>query len=475
MKQIFQAVVIGLGPAGMAAAIELARAGVKTAVIDEDPAPGGQVYRQPPSDFQPSDYAAPGPRKSAGSEMIQRFNQIKPQLTILDQAQVWGVSDPSGLSLIHRGRPLELGFEKLVICEGARERILPFPGWTLPGVMTAGGIQKMLSHQRLLPGRRVLLSGSGPLQISVAAALARAGAKIVGLCEAVTAKAGWWLIPALLGQGINIREALSYLAVLRRHSVPIRRPLAIISAGGGHRLETATIARLDREWRPIPGTEQTIEVDLVGLGYGFQPSARLTRLFGCRHVYDLQQCSLLPETDRMMRTSRRNIYAAGDCTGIGGADLSAIEGQLAGLDLAGSLGRLSPDDLAPRVNKARKARQKAQRYASSLNSIFYPRPGYFSVIDRQTVICRCEGVTAGRLWDEVAQGRQSLVELKPSRIAMGSCQGRICESIVTELLRLKGVDADQIGHLHLRPPISPIAINVFDTRGPIKNMESNLD
>lgn len=460
-KTGFEAVVIGLGPAGMAAAVELARAGVRTAVIDDNIAPGGQVYRQPPAEFGPGGEEVTGPRHRAGRRLLESFNRHSSELRVLEQSLVWGPCGSSGLSLIKDGRPMEIGFEELILCEGARERVLPFPGWTLPGIMTTGGLQKMVTGQRVLPGRRVLLSGSGPLQLSVAASLVWAGAEIAGLCEAVTARTGWRLIPALLGQSLVAREALSCLAQLRRGGVAIRRPRAIISAAGEGRVEEARTARLDSDWRPIPGTEEVHGVDVVGLGFGFQPSARLTRLMGCDHVYDAAQWALRPETDRMMKTSRGNIHAAGDGVGIGGADMAEVEGRLAGVDAALALGRLSKWAAARKTDRLLRKKRGINRYSAALNSVFRPRPGYFSVIDRQTVICRCEGVTAGRLWDEMESGCRTLVDLKPCRIAMGPCQGRMCESIVTELVRLTGARPDEIGHLHLRPPVSPLPISAF--------------
>ena len=458
----FQAVVVGMGPAGLAAAIELAQNGVQTAIMDQAQSPGGQVYRQPPGEFAIGQNAALNPRKLAGRMLLEQFGRVAPRLNVIKEATVWGSFEPHSLSLLRNGNLTDLRFNILIICEGAKERVIPFPGWTLPGVMTTGGLQKMLTNQGLLPGRRILLCGSGPLLMAVGASLARAGGGVVSLCEAASLAALLSLLPQLIRQKGLLGESRSYLAALCKGRVPVRPGWAVIAAHGDERVRAATICRVDKDWRPIGGTQRTLDVDAVAVGFGFQALSRLTRLCGCRLVYDLASRSFKPKTDSFQRTSRPEIYTAGDAAGIGGAAMAEIQGRIAGLHGAFTLGKLSRDSFDAKAGPWLKHRRNTQRYVDRLDRIFTPRDGIYEIMDQDTLICRCESVSAGRVWEYAAEGHPTLVKLKSSRLAMGPCQGRGCESIAVEMLRLKGVDPNQIDPLGLRPPLSPIPLAVFE-------------
>jgi D-hydroxyproline dehydrogenase subunit alpha len=310
MPQQFEALIIGLGPAGMAAAIELARQGVHVAVVDENPEPGGQIYRQPPGDFVIEDKSIFGVRYRVGQDIIRQFNQLRDKITIFSDTMAWGFFEGTTMALEHGGHMELVEFDKLILCEGAMERSIPFPGWTLPGIMTAGGLQKMIKYQRLLPGKRFLLSGASPLQLSVAASLVKDGAEVVALCEATGLKDSLKLVPEIIRQKGLFKEAVSYLFPVLKKSVPILRPYSVVSASGDNRVRQATIARLDEDWAPIAGTEKTFDVDIISIGYGFLPVARLARLCGCAHAYDPVLKSWKPKTDIFMQTSVANIVNA---------------------------------------------------------------------------------------------------------------------------------------------------------------------
>ena len=455
MKQDFEAVVVGLGPAGMSAADALAANGIKTAVIDDQPAPGGQVYRQPPALFGEPSRKISRRTDTAGARLLARLKRIGPNVSFFPRASIYGCFNDHELAVVQDDELLDIGFRKLIICEGALERTIPFPGWTLPGVMTAGGLQRLLKQQGVLAGRRILLAGSGPLLVLVAAGLAAAGASRVWLCEAAPVGETLRFIPAVLRHRAIWPEVAACLPPFWQRRVHLRQPWGILRATGSHRVESATIARLDATGTPIPGTENLLRVDAVGINHGFLPRNRLTRLAGCRHRYLETRRAWHPVTNRYGLTTRDDIYAAGDGAGIGGAHLAALQGRIAGLHAAAMLCRRTPDR---HLQALLKDTEPLKRYADALFRCFGLRSGLFQIIDRDTTICRCEGVTAGRIWDAAQTGRRKLVEFKPTRMAMGPCQGRICETIVTEMLCQRGITPIEQGQLSIRPPLSPLPI-----------------
>ena len=462
MDSEYQAIVLGMGPAGMAAAMELVRNGIKTAIIDQAQSPGGQVYRQSPREFSGAFKTTSNPRKLVGKALIREFNRIEGGLGVIGDATVWGAFDPGRLSLLHKGELFDLGFQKLIVCEGARERAIPFPGWTLPGVFSVGGLQKMITNQGLVPGKRVLIAGSGPLLMAAGATLIKAGGKAAGIYEAASISDMMPLMPQLFRQKGLIKETLFYMSALLSGRTPVRSGWVVTRAHGDGRVREATVCRVDRDWRPVAGTERTIEVDAVAVGYGFQAMCRLVRLFGCGLEYDPVAHALKPVTDKFQLTSRPGVYAAGDGAGIGGASMAEIQGRIAGLHAAYALDGINRDGFEGSVRPWMERRQKLGAYARVLDRVFTPKDGIYAVMDRDTIVCRCEGVSAGKIWDRIDEGSRNLLKLKPSRLAMGPCQGRGCESIALEMLRLRGVDPEQTDSLGFRPPLNPLPISILE-------------
>ncbi len=460
MTRRFQAVVVGMGPAGMAAAIELGRAGVSTALIDQALSPGGQVYRQPPEGFRMPPGSARS-RERRGKALLKELSQSGASVRFFHGAVVWGAFEPGILNVQSGGRNLEVGYERLVVGEGAQERVIPCPGWTLPGVFTIGALHKMISSQGIMPQGRVLLAGSGPLLIGAGAALARAGARLTGWFEAAS-----FLNWVSLGAGMLrwprlIPESVSYLKEMFLKGVSLKFGWGLKSVSGAERVREATVVRLDPAGAPIPGSERSMPVDAVGIGFGLQPSVRLARLLGCRTEYDWKTRCFVPATDPWGQSSRPGIYLAGDGAGVGGADWSEVQGRLAGLHAADCLQR--PDgNLLDRVSrKWVHAKGKLEPYLVQYHKVFTPQDGHYRSIVPETVVCRCEGVTAGDLLRRIRLGERDLTALKPTRLGMGPCQGRGCEAIAAELLRVDGVPRECLKPLNLRPPLTPMPLSAF--------------
>lgn len=460
MKHRYQVIIVGAGPAGLAAAIELGRAGVPTALIDQSLHPGGQVYRQPPEGFHlPVGLARSRHRR--GEALKRELGQIRSVLSFFHGAVAWGAFSPGSLSVERSGRMFEVEYERLLICEGAQERIVPCPGWTLPGVFTLGGLQKMATSQGIVPRGRVLLAGSGPLMLAAGAALANAGIKLAGWYEAVPMVNWLGLASGMLKWPRLSQEALGYLRALLLGGVKPRFGWALLRLCGDDRVREATLIRLDRSGAPLAGSEKKLPVDAVAIGFGLQPAARLSRLTGCRATYDPSRRCFSPVAGHWGESSQPGVYVAGDGAGIGGADWSEVQGRLAGLHAAWSLQHINRKELEDWSSRWRRDRRRLESYLKRFHRIFTPGEAHYRRIPPETVVCRCEGVTAGELQSRMKLGERDLTALKPTRLGMGACQGRGCEGIASELLRLEGVPVQNLTPLNLRPPLFPIPLSSF--------------
>jgi D-hydroxyproline dehydrogenase subunit alpha len=498
-----EVVVVGAGPAGVAAALAAADAGASVLVIDAGRAVGGQFNRQLPAEFK----ARRPERLQHGwsAFAVQRDRLAKhSRITHLAESSVWAFEQGNRL-WVQRGPADGVGREvfavdatAVVLATGAYDRVLPFPGWDLPGVYSAGAAQALAKGQRIAVGKRVLVAGTGPFLLPVAESLIGVGAQVVGLLEANTLKTvrkGWSTDP-LVATG-KFREALGYGVLLARHRIPLRHGWTVIAAHGEDHVEAVTIARLDPDWKPIPGSERRIEVDAVCLGFGF--TAQLELAVSAR-------CQLTTGPDggpavtvhANQQTTTPGVFAAGELTGIGGADLASAEGRVAGTAAAhhalaagrtatgadpvqppqtttggtpGS-GGFSPvvtggnQPLAgiPPVGAADVADVvKRRRFAQALARAYPVRAGWKSWSTRETVVCRCEEVTRGDIEGAVVErGVQDGRGLKlTSRAGLGLCQGRVCSRTVAALAAGQ-YDVPAAGHGDVPEPEMkrPIAVPV---------------
>jgi thioredoxin reductase/bacterioferritin-associated ferredoxin len=341
------------------------------------------------------------------------------------------------------GAPGRVRARAIVLATGAYDRPLAFPGWTLPGVLTAGGAQALAKGQGVLPGRRVLLAGAGPFLLPVATELAARGAEIVAVVEA-TRRRDW--LAAAPRMAAYPGRLVDYAAYRRR----VRRVVwghVIVRADGDERVRTATIAAAGAGWAPRPQTERTFEVDAVCTAYGFLPAVELARALGC----ELLGRAVAHDAD--MRTTVPGVFVAGEAAGVGGADLARVEGELAGLAAAGHAG-------GDGMRRLRRRRARLAGFAELLADLFDPRPGVLALAAADTPLCRCEDVTAGAIDAAVAHGATTLSALKiVTRCGQGPCQGRICESLVAERART----AERFSP---RAPLRPIAVSALIDAAP---------
>ncbi len=455
MPEVIELAIIGAGPAGLAAAAEAADLGVPITLIDSFSRPGGQYFKQTPAELggTPDTHARPLFERAARDD-----------IRVIAGTAVWGVfPEESGYLLClygPPGTPRRLRAKRLILAPGAHDRPAPFPGWTLPGVLTAGGALALVKHQRLLPGRRILLSGSGPLQLVLAQHLLEAGAEVVAVLEANPFPwHGWRHARAAWGQWERLNEGWSAWRAMRKAHTPYRWGHLVRRAEGDGQVERALIG-------PVQGgVLDTVAVDTICLGHGFTPSIQLARQAGCQHRYDPDQRVYLPVRDERLQTTLPGVFVVGDGAGIGGKDVAEWEGRLAALSAVKQLGRtVAPD----RVSAVQRELAHQRRLAAALLAMFPASAHLGELLTDDTVLCRCEEITVGEMRRAVAEGATSLNAVRMvTRAGMGRCQGRMCGGPMLELLaRELGQPAEALGQVTPRPPVVPIPLEgLLETEG----------
>ena len=448
MAESIQLAVIGAGPAGLGAAIEAAELGLPVTLIDAAPLPGGQVYKQTPLAFRAT------PEKN-GRRLLDRLDRA--EVRLLMDTLVWGIfAEPDGhLLCLHgpAGTPRRLLAQRVILAPGAHDRPLPFPGWTLPGVMTAGAALNLVKHQRVLPGRRILLSGTGPLQLVLAGHLIDAGAELVGILDLNGfPKSGWRHLGTVWGQWERLGEGWRAWRTLRSAGKRIRWGHTVFQAQGDGQVERAVIGPLDGS-RP-----QVVNADVICLGYGFTPATQLSHQIGCEHRYQADQRATIPIRDAWLQTTVKGFFVAGDGAGIGGKDTAYNEGRLAALGAARTLGQEIERD---RISQVRRELARQQRFANALSALF-PQPSWGDdLLTDDTILCRCEEVTVADIRRVIDEGANTVSAIRRlTRAGMGRCQGRMCGRPVGALLaRQLGRPMEEIAYATPRPPIMPVPID----------------
>lgn len=408
----FEIVIVGAGPAGIAAACAAAQSGKRVAIVDDTPWLGGQIWR--------GQSAKPSvPQAKAWLEKLRASN-----VAILSETGVVAALRPGVLLAEQPQGAFEIHWEKLVLATGARELFLPFPGWTLPDVMGAGGLQALVKNGWPISGQRVVIAGSGPLLLAVAEGVRKAGAKILSINEQAALGDALKFLPALLlepkkiWQGIQIKSQL--LGVPQRHGVwPLR-------AEGEEMLRRVVLTDGKRTW--------TEECDVLACGFGLVPNVELPLALGCALENDFVR------VDDRQQTSVEKIFCAGEPTGIGGVDSALIEGQIAGHAAAGAL---------EKSEQLHDQRAMWHQFRSALAEAFALRPEVLKLAADDTLICRCEDVTLGRV-KQCDGWRDAKLQ---TRCGMGACQGRICGAALKQILgwKLESV----------RPPVLPARVESF--------------
>ncbi|MFI8961679.1 FAD-dependent oxidoreductase [Streptomyces sp. NPDC053493] len=453
--------VVGAGPAGLAAAVTAADLGLSVVLLDAGAGPGGQYYRRPAAGLGAARPQALHHDWTAFTTRLRRLrdHEAARRVTCLTGTHVWTVlpghghdhgTGPGdgdgtgaaggdrrgvgGASWTLHARTTRDGEDTattvtaraVLLATGAYERQLPFPGWTLPGVLGAGGAQAMLKSGLVLPGRRVVVAGSGPLLLAVAASLASAGARVPAVVEAGAYTAYSGHAPTLLRNPAKLLEAARFGAALARHHTRLLTRHAVVAAHGTDRVEAVTVARLDRDWRPLPGTARRVPCDAVAVGHGLVPELSLATALGCATRQSPDGTVALALSDDQ-RTSVPGIWAAGETGGIGGAQLALVEGELAARAIAGA----APGTLASLGRR----RDRLRAFAAAMAAAHRPGEGWTDWLRADTDVCRCEEVSVGAVREAAGElGAHDARTVKLlTRAGMGWCQGRMCGPAVAAL------------------------------------------
>ncbi|WP_336208936.1 NAD(P)/FAD-dependent oxidoreductase [Nonomuraea sp. LPB2021202275-12-8] len=414
--------VIGGGPAGVAGALTAALHGLRVALVDSGARLGGQYFRHPS--------AAPHPSTRGFDRFLRQARALEERGDVLPGHQVWTVTGQAGGELaVHcvtrddagHERPVTIRCRRLLIATGAHDRPLPFPGWDLPGVLTAGGAQALLKGDGVVAGRRVVVAGTGPFLLPVAAGLAAAGARVAGVFEA-GGGLGLARHPVLaLGRA---GEAAAYGLSLARRRVPYLTRQAVIAAHGERELEAVTVARLDTNWNVL--ATRRVACDTLATGYGFVPQIELGVQLGCDTRRDTDGSPVLA-VDGRQHTGVDGVWAAGEPTGVGGWRLAELEGRIAGLAIAAHAGGHGSDADRAVPGVLLRRRQRMRAFATALLEAYPVKPGWQGWLRDDTLVCRCEEVPLARLREAQELGATDARSIKLlSRAGMGWCQGRIC-------------------------------------------------
>ena len=428
--------VLGAGPAGTGAAVAAAAAGRSVLLIDEAPAAGGQIYRKTPDTLLPArpDAGDTDPDRRAGDDLRRVLDGSGVRTAF--GWRVWSaIPDQRGFRLdaVGADAPHAVEAKALLIATGAFERVLPFPGWTTPGVFGLAAATTMLKSQRISPGTHVVVAGAGPLLAAVAAGVLKAGAEVAAVVD-LNGPAQWLaaapdlaLRPRLAAQGAG------WVLRLLRARVPLRFGATVTRAIGDERLEAVEIASIDRLLRRRSvAAPVRIEADALCIGHGLAPSTELPRLMRAECVFDRARGGWRPQTDMFGRTSIQGLYVAGDAAGILGGQAALLGGGTTGATIAADLRGATP------VSRASWVGWRARRFGAAMTGLTATSPAVAARMPAETVVCRCEDVTRAEIDAGYDAGARDVNQLKHfTRCGMGPCQGRSCGEAAAELLALR--------------------------------------
>jgi NADPH-dependent 2,4-dienoyl-CoA reductase/sulfur reductase-like enzyme/bacterioferritin-associated ferredoxin len=454
--------IVGGGLAGAAAADVLGRHGARVLVLDDNLRPGGQYLR--------------GGRRSGGawSDRVRRRGlsliEHLPESTvaIASRAEVLGIE--AGFELLvadGNGNLWSVKCERLLLATGARERFMPFKGWTLPGVLATGAVQILIKQSGILPARKTLVAGAGLFLTAAARDIQKSGGRV----PAVLNEASFFQqvpAPALLArQFAKFAQGLGMLARLRLAGACICNSSRLLAARGDGGLREVVAARVDPNGNVIPGSESVYRAGSLAVGFGFTANLELAQLAGCGLAYNSGLGGWVVKVDEDLETSVDGIHAAGEITAIGGAAKSLTEGRLAGLGILRRMGLLKPHEMREEISALKKLRQHQMRFARYFNSQYtFPREylaNWVRGLPDDLPVCRCEGVNLGAVRRAVAEGFDTPAAVKKAtRCGMGICQGSTCKSILLDVLAaLTGNPLSHISLPSVRMPVKPVYLGTL--------------
>jgi NADPH-dependent 2,4-dienoyl-CoA reductase/sulfur reductase-like enzyme len=459
--------VVGAGPAGMAAAITARRHGIDVMVIDDQMMPGGQIWRS--VEAAATRDAILGSSYIEGRKVAEAFRASGANYQ--PGAQLWQI-EPGFRAFVTRDRRAQIIEAKAVIlATGAQERPVPFPGWTLPGVLTVGAAQILLKSSGQIPAGPVWIAASGPLPLLYAVQLLRAGGQVAGYLD--TTPVGQWRaalrhVPGAFRAAAEVAKGFGWVATLRASKARVIRDVIEIEALGREQVEAL-------RYRTGSGKPVTVAANTLLVHEGVVPSIHVALSVDCEVVWNADQDSYAPTVDSWGESSKPNLFIAGDGAGIAGAKAAQLRGELAALGVALKLGRMSGTDAAIAARSVRRKLNRELALRPFLDTLFKPRPQVFAPTD-QTIVCRCEEVTAREIRAMAAVGRPGPNQVKAAtRAGMGPCQGRQCGYTVTRILAAaQSRTPREVGFFHIRPPLKPVTLGELASLNQAESLETLL-
>lgn len=445
--------ILGAGPAGLAAATRARAVGLSVAVLDEQAAPGGQIWRAVEVLARAGRAAGLGPDYSAGQEAVAACRASG--ATLMPGHQVWAIEKGWVVHTLSDGTPGRITADRLLLATGAQERPVPVPGWTLPGVLTVGAAQILLKSAGQIPDGPVWIVGSGPLPMLYASQLLAAGGTIAGVLD--TAPRPDLLrvaahLPGALGAYDTLLKGLRLLWARRSAPYPVISSIASVAIEGGTAVEAI-------RYRTSDGEERLVETQTVLLHDGIIPNVHVARSLGCALVWhEGQQCWMPVVTERFQSTVQ-GCFIAGDAAGIGGQKVASLQGELAAIAIARDLGRLAPARANGLEAPLRRRLAREQAIRPLLEALYCPRAWHRGLGDAD-IVCRCEELTAGEIRHAFTDGAIGPNQVKSfTRAGMGPCQGRQCGMTITAMLADHYRRAiPEVGLFNFRPPLKPVTI-----------------
>ncbi|MDY7534169.1 FAD/NAD(P)-binding oxidoreductase [Pseudomonas sp. Bout1] len=439
-------VIVGAGPAGITAARTLLDHGVTPVLVDESLRGGGQIYRRQPANFQRSPKQLYGFEAGKATALHRTLDELAMLIDYRPETLVWNAEN-GRLDMLNNGHAESIDYTQIIVATGATDRILPVPGWTLPGVYSLGAAQIALKYQGCAIGERVAFCGSGPLLYLVAYQYAKAGAKVVAVLDSAPFSAQCRALPALLGQPATLAKGLYYRAWLTAHGIPVH--------------QGATLSHIDGEQRVtgIHWDKQQIACDAVAFAHALRSETQLADLLGCEFAWSELNRAWLPERDAAGRSSVAGVYLAGDGAGIMGADAAQMAGERAALALLADTGIAIDQRRGPALEQQLAG---IQRFRHGLETAFpFPEKWAASAPD-ELILCRCEEVSVGEVRAVVDEGHWEVNRVKAHcRVGMGRCQGRMCGLAAAEIIAERsGREIENIGRLRGQAPIKPLPFGV---------------
>ena len=456
----YDIVIVGGGFSGILAANILAKHALNVLIVDENINLGGQFLRHHPN--QNGATKAPSRLKRLGLQSIKALDPKR--IRIMARTEVMGIAGESELFICEAGKRLHtVKPDALLLATGAREKFVPFKGWTLPGVISTGASQILLKGSRVLASEEILIGGAGIFPYAVASEILMENGRVRAvldqnrLSEKVAIGGGLLLEKSKIGDGIRT------MTKLIQSRTPVRFGVRILEARGQKRLEEVLTVKIDRNGQVLPGSETVYPAECLAIGYGFVANIELAQLAGCRLEYDANQGGWIVWVAEDLETSVAGIFAAGEITGIAGATKSITEGKLAALAILLKLRKINSDTFLARSSKLKKMSKRHLRFGKYFNAQHTVPNEIIRSIDDETIVCRCEDITMGEIKTAVRNGCATADAVKKAvRTGMGICQGRTCAPIIYESIAVfKRTPADHISPFSVRTPLKAVPLKAL--------------